>query len=180
MNTNETDDFKITNTDESDWNAIIWLFEKVIRRQAAGVYRVWDKIDEIKLKSDIKNRLHYKIVRNDRIIGIFSVQYSDPFIWRERDKGDAVYLHRIAADPACKGEKQFAKVLNWARRHALDKNLEFIRMDTWADNTKIIDYYKSFGFEFIENYVTPDEPELPLQNRNLNVALLEMNLSKPQ
>jgi hypothetical protein len=49
-------------------------------------------------------------------------------------------------------------------------------MDTWADNYKIIEYYKSFGFVFIENYKTPDTPELPIQNRNLNVALLELAL----
>ena len=50
-------------------------------------------------------------------------------------------------------------------------------MDTLTDNEKIIDYYKSFGFEFIENYKTTNVPELPIQNRNLNVALLEMVLS---
>jgi ribosomal protein S18 acetylase RimI-like enzyme len=47
-------------------------------------------------------------------------------------------------------------------------------MDTWADNERLIDYYKSFGFEFIEYYRTTDAAELPIQNRNLNVALLEM------
>jgi hypothetical protein len=47
-------------------------------------------------------------------------------------------------------------------------------MDTWADNHKIIEYYKSFGFEFIENYKTANAIELPIQNRNLNVALLQM------
>jgi predicted lactoylglutathione lyase len=51
-------------------------------------------------------------------------------------------------------------------------------MDTWADNKKIIDYYKSFGFEFIENYKTTNATELPIQNRNLNVALLEMELNE--
>ncbi len=50
-------------------------------------------------------------------------------------------------------------------------------MDTWADNKKIITYYQSFGFEFVENYKTTDAPELPTQNRNLNVALLEMKVN---
>jgi hypothetical protein len=61
---------------------------------------------------------------------------------------------------------------------ALQNNLKFVRMDTWADNKKIIDYYKSFGFEFIENYKTTNATELPIQNRNLNVALLEMELNE--
>jgi len=67
--------------------------------------------------------------------------------------------------------------LNWAKQFTEENNLKFVRMDTWADNKKIIDYYKSFGFEFIENYKTINAPELPIQNRNLNVALLEMKVS---
>ena len=51
-------------------------------------------------------------------------------------------------------------------------------MDTWADNTKIIAYYKSYGFKFIENYKTTNDSELPIQNRNLNVALLEMDTTE--
>ena len=68
-------------------------------------------------------------------------------------------------------------MLNWAKQFARQNNLKFVRMDTWADNEKIIDYYKLFGFEFIENYKTPNVPELPIQNRNLDVALLEMKLT---
>jgi hypothetical protein len=49
-------------------------------------------------------------------------------------------------------------------------------MDTWADNTNIIDYYKGFGFTFIGNYLTPDSLELPAHNRLLAVALLEIKV----
>ena len=49
-------------------------------------------------------------------------------------------------------------------------------MDTWADNLKIIDYYKSYGFRVIEDYKTSDSKELPEQHRNLNVTLLEHSI----
>jgi len=49
-------------------------------------------------------------------------------------------------------------------------------MDTWAANPTIIDYYKSFGFAFIENYTTPNSEELPVHNRNLALTLLEYQL----
>jgi ribosomal protein S18 acetylase RimI-like enzyme len=89
-------------------------------------------------------------------------------------------LHRIVVNPNFKGQKQFEKVLNWAKQFAMQNNLRYVRMDTWADNKKIIDYYRSFGFEFIENYKTTNAPELPLQNRNLNVALLELELKSSE
>jgi hypothetical protein len=68
------------------------------------------------------------------------------------------------------------KILNWIVEFANGNGLKYIRMDTWADNPNIIDYYKSYGFQFLENYTTPDIPELPDQHRNLKVALLEMKL----
>ena len=46
-------------------------------------------------------------------------------------------------------------------------------MDTWGNNPNIVDYYKSFDFQFIENYTTPNSPDLPMQHRNLYLALLE-------
>ena len=147
-----------------------------MKLQGRNGYKVWEDIDKAGLEKDMESGLQYKIVLDNDILCIFSIQYHDPFIWRDRDRNDAVYLHRIVVNPNFKGQKQFQKVLDWAKDFAQSKGLQFVRMDTWADNLKIIEYYKSFGFVFIENYKTPDAPELPVQNRNLNVALLELKL----
>ena len=155
---------------------ILWLFEQAMNLQGKNGYKVWNNLDKIALEKDIENGLQYKIVSNEDIICVFSIQYNDPFIWRERDKNDAIYLHRIVVHPDFKGQRQFEKVLNWAKEFAKQNNQKFVRMDTWAENSKIIDYYKSFGFEFIAYYKTGNESELPVQNRNLDVALLEMTL----
>jgi len=145
--------------------------------QSQKNYKVWDAIDLDRLKKDIRDNLQYKIVYNNTILCIFSIQFRDPYIWRDRDRSDAIYLHRIVVNPLYKGQNQFLKVLTWAQEFARSKKLDFIRMDTWADNQKIINYYRSFGFQFVENYKTPDTPELPVQNRNLNVALLEIKVN---
>ena len=171
-----TGNFKIVNTTREDLDKILWLFEQAMDLQGKNGYKVWSGIDKTALEKDIENGLQYKVVRDNDILCIFSIQHSDPLIWRDRDQNDAIYLHRIVVNPNFKGQRQFEKVLTWAKQFARQKNLKFVRMDTWADNEKIIDYYKSFGFEFIENYKTTDAPELPIQNRNLNVALLEMVL----
>lgn len=172
----ETGNFKIINTTKEDLDKIEWLFEQAMNLQGKNGYKVWSSIDKEALEKDIDNRLQYKIQRDNDILCIFSIQHNDPFIWRDRDRQDAIYLHRIVVNPDFKGQRQFEKVLNWATQFARQNELKFIRMDTWADNQKIIDYYKTFGFEFIEYYKTTDAPELPIQNRNLHVALLEMTL----
>jgi ribosomal protein S18 acetylase RimI-like enzyme len=177
MPADKTENIKIVNTTREDLDTIFYLFEQVMELQGKNGYRVWDNIDKTGLEKDIEKRLQYKILRGNDILCIFSVQYNDPFIWRDRDKDDAIYLHRIVVNLKFKGQKQFEKVLNWSKEFARQNNLKFVRMDTWADNKKIIDYYKSFGFEFIENYKTGNLSGLPTQNRNLNMALLEMKLN---
>lgn len=178
MDEGKTDDIKIINTTHDDYDKIFWLFKKAMQLQGKNDYKVWNSIDEAALKKDITNKLQYKILKENDIICVFSIQYNDPFIWRNRDKNDAIYLHRIVVHPKFKGQRQFEKVLNWAKQFALQNNLQFVRMDTWADNEKIINYYKSFGFDLIENYKTPNADELPIQNRNLNVVLLELKLNR--
>ena len=92
------------------------------------------------------------------------------------DDGNSIYLHRIVVNPRFKGQKLFGTILEWAIDHAGAKRLQSIRMDTWASNEKIIDYYKTFGFSFVETFTTPDTEELPQHNRKLALALLEYNL----
>ncbi|WP_308993730.1 GNAT family N-acetyltransferase [Mariniflexile litorale] len=172
----QQDNEKIINTTMDDFPAVLWLFEEAMKLQGQNGYKVWKTLDKAGLVNDIQHNLQYKIVSRNDILCVFSVQLNDPLIWHNRDQNDAIYLHRIVVNPNHKGQKQFEKVMNWAIKYARQHNLKFIRMDTWADNGKIIDYYQSFGFRFIENYRTTNAPELPIQNRNLNVALMEITI----
>ncbi|MEO5777303.1 MAG: GNAT family N-acetyltransferase [Flavobacterium sp.] len=166
--------YNIVNTNYNDLEMICWMFEEAIAYQKRNKYKGWDSYDKIFLENEISKLLQFKIVTNDSsILCIFSVCFNDPLIWREKDKGTSIYLHRITVNPKFKGQKQFEKVLNWAIEYAQKNNLDTIRMDTWAENTTIIEYYKSYGFQFLENYKTTNTKELPIQHRNLNVALLE-------
>ncbi len=167
----------ISQTSTADLPVVLWLFDQVKALQGKGGYKVWQEIDRKSLEKDIQNGLQYKIVKNKEIVCVFSIQLSDPFIWREKDQNDALYLHRIVVNQKYKGEKQFGKILEWAKQYALTSGLKYLRMDTWADNQQLINYYKSFGFVFIENYKTADLLELPAQNRDLEVALLELKLT---
>jgi ribosomal protein S18 acetylase RimI-like enzyme len=173
---NSTNDIEIVHTTREDLDTVFLLFKQVTQVQARDGYKVWSSVDKETLERDVEKRCQYKIVKGDDILCLFTVLLSDPFIWRARENGDAIYLHRIVANPDFKGQKQFEKVLAWAIQYARQNAIKFIRMDTWADNEKLIGYYRSFGFEFIENYKTPDIPELPRPNRNLDHALLELKV----
>lgn len=168
--------FQIKNTTLKDLPFIYELFDLSVKYQEARGFPTWKNYDKGALTQDIQNKEQYKVVLDTQIGIVFSVRYADKVIWREMDQSDAIYLHRIVVNPAFKGQKLFGEILSWATNHAKQKKLGFVRMDTWATNEKIIEYYKSFGFKFIGNYTTPDTPELPQHNRNLALALLELKL----
>ena len=168
-----TDQYQIQTTETKDLEFIFTLFDQSISYQQKNGYPDWKNYDRNAIISDMENKNQYKIIV-DSVRGIvFSVAYTDKLIWRERDKGDAIYLHRIVVNPACKGRKLFGVIADWAVNHVKQSGLSFIRMDTWAANENIIRYYESFGFIIIENYTTPDTQELPVHNRNLAMTLLE-------
>ena len=164
---------RVENTKASELSFIYQLFDQSVIYQEKHGYPVWRNYDKDAILRDIENQNQYKVIVDLEIGIVFSVAYTDKVIWRERDKGDAVYLHRIVVNPNCKGRKLFGVVLEWAKKHIHEKGLSTIRMDTWATNSSIINYYKTFGFVVVENYTTPNTTELPVHNRNLALTLLE-------
>jgi len=168
--------FIITNATINDLPSIYQLFEEAIAFQKVNNYIGWNNYDKEFIRSDIVSGLLYKMTDATEIICIFSTCYTDELIWREKEKGDAIYLHRIVLNQKFKGNKMFQRILDWAINFARSRQLKHVRMDTWADNEKIISYYKSYGFRFIENYTTPGTDNLPIQHRNLKVALLELDI----
>ncbi len=168
--------FKIQNTSPEDLPFIYQLFDQSILYQESKGYPVWKNYDKNALFRDVENKNQYKIVIDSQIAMVFSVCYADKVIWREREQGDAVYLHRIVVNPNFKGQRLFEKILNWSIDHAKERKLCFVRMDTWASNPTIINYYVGFGFAYLGNFTTPDTDELPVHNRKLQLALLEMKV----
>ena len=170
--------YQIKNTTSSDLQFVYELFDSSIIYQEKKGYPVWKNYDKSALVSDMNNKNQYKIIVDDQIAMVYSVCYADKILWRQMEKGDAIYLHRIVVNPAFKGQRLFGLILEWALQQAKSKGLKFIRMDTWADDPNIINYYKGFGFYFIEDFNTPDNSELPVHNRNVPLALLEYELTE--
>ena len=165
--------YEVRNTEISELTQIFDLFNHSIIYQEKHGYPAWKNYDKNAIIKDIENKNQYKVVIDTKPAIVFSVCYSDTVIWRHFEKGDSIYLHRIVVNPDFKGQKLFGIIVDWSIKHCQQKGLKNIRMDTWASNPTIINYYKTFGFNFVESYTTPDSEELPVHNRNLELTLLE-------
>jgi ribosomal protein S18 acetylase RimI-like enzyme len=166
----------IQNTTLSDLEDIYSFFDHSIAYQEKHGYPSWRNYDRNAVVKDLESKNQYKVVVAGRTAIVFSVCYTDKIIWRHWDKGDAVYLHRIVVNPDFKGQKLFGAILDWAVEHCRHKNFSSVRMDTWAANPRIVEYYKGFGFHVVEDFTTPDTEDLPVHNRNLALTLLEYTI----
>lgn len=165
---------RIINTTHEDLDLVYWLFDQAILYQQQHGYPAWRGYEKNALSTEVEQLLQYKVVQNPHVLAIFSVSYSDPATWGEWDTGQALFLHRVITHPQFKGQCIFEKVLNWALQTAKEKRLDYIRIDTWTDNPAIIAFYEGYGFHVVAARVTPDTPELPAQNRNLRVTLMQV------
>ncbi len=169
---------EIIHTELNDLDFSRWLLEEANAYQTKNGYSTWTNFDMELIRNEINSKSQYKIIIENEIACIFSIVYSDKPLWKEMENGDALYLHRIIVNPKHKGKRLFGNILDWSVQVVNNKGLNFIRMDTWADNPTLIHYYKTFGFQFIKNITTSNEPELAPQYRNKFLALMEYEVRK--
>lgn len=117
---------------------------------------------------------HFMGLRDDgACAGFFSVTLSDKAIWRERDRDDAIYIHRMCVNPRVRGARFSAEVLRWARGYAVAHAREFVRMDTWADNERLIAYYQACGYHLVGWQPIGHDPSLSSHYHGITLALFE-------
>jgi ribosomal protein S18 acetylase RimI-like enzyme len=149
------------------WNAALsW-------QKSAGL-PLWPPYPSEMIRAEILSGLHFSVFLPDgALAGYFSLALSDELIWEERERADAIYVHRMCVNPMCKGRKMAASVLTWAYGFATGAGRKFVRMDTWADNQRLLNYYIACGFRHLRNRQLAIVPGLPPHYKNANLALFE-------
>jgi GNAT superfamily N-acetyltransferase len=134
----------------------------------------WGVFPEARISDEIKAGLHFSARMPDGALsGFFSIALSDEPIWGTAEQGDAIYIHRVCVNPERKGNNLSVSVLEWAHGYASSLGRKFIRMDTWADNKRLLQFYIDCGFHYIADRQLGDAPELLPHYRNIKLALFE-------
>jgi len=135
--------------------------------------RVWPAFDDQSILADVAAERVFCVFRGEALAGVFTMVDADPIIWGELERGAHLYLHRIARAAGCTVNGLFDVVLRWARLVAQSLGKEGIRMDTWASNAALIEYYKRHGFILIDRRTMPQGCDLPPHYYGTELALLE-------
>ena len=161
-----------------DLDIIFDLYDKAIEYQKKVFDKHWLGFDRELVNREIAEGRLWKIVEDDNIACIYSVAYEDPIIWGEDSGVSAMYIHRIVTNPQFRGRAYVRTITDWAKRHAAESGLRFVRMDTWGDNLKLRDYYVGCGFEY-KGVVWPEESlTLPRHYSGISLGLFEIDLSR--
>ncbi len=167
---------QIMNSTIADIPVMLELYDIAREYQKEKSMRHWLSFDPVLLKKEIEERRQWKIVEEDIITCIFLTAYEDPFIWGEKNNDPAIYLHRIVTNPLYRGNNYVMKIIEWAKKHAADMGKKFIRVDTWGDNPKLIDYYIKCGFNFL-GIITPEATDkLPEHYSCISLSLFEIEV----
>ncbi|HEU5168338.1 MAG TPA: GNAT family N-acetyltransferase [Chitinophagaceae bacterium] len=170
---------KISSCVLTDSENILSLYQSARDLQTQKGMVVWPIYEKDFIEKEIKEQRQWKLVIDDTIACNWGVTFSDKEIWGEKDKNDAIYIHRIVTNPNFRGNRYVDRIVNWAKGYATQRGKQFIRLDTLGNNTKLIEHYTSAGFQFLGIFELTDTSNLPGHYQvEPNCCLFEIDLTK--
>lgn len=128
-------------------NSARWLNSNGIYQWEPGHFNREQVIKFVKDGADI-----YLAEFNNEIVGTYALTWADPFIWKELDNENSGYIHRLAVNRDFKGLGIGYQLLENAEQQIRQKGKTYIRLDCMADNPRLNQYYKDYGFTFVRRY----------------------------
>ena len=161
----------------SDIDQIFELYEVATRFQKTKFSVHWPPFERSMVAQEIAEGRQYKLLDNGQTAAVWALAFSDPLIWKGKDQDRALYIHRIATNPAFRGRQLVKKIVDWAIQYARENNIDYVRMDTVGNNRGLIDYYQRCGFTFLGLDQLEDTDGLPAHYDKAVVSLFEIALS---
>lgn len=144
---------------------------RAIQRWEGG--SIWPEFSDASILADVERGRLFRVMDAGALVGVFSVAYDDAPIWGELERGEHVYLHRIARAEAYPGRGLVRTVLRWARAHCRACGRKGLRLDTWASNAALVAFYERQGFRVVAQRRMDVDPRLPSHYHGNEYALLE-------
>ena len=160
----------------TDINTIFTFYEDAVAYQKTKFNKHWLPFDRGMVEREVANGLQWKIMEGDQVACVFAIAFEDPFIWAEKNKDPAIYIHRIVTHSAFRGGGYVKTIIEWAKQYSKENDKRFIRMDTWGDNEELINYYVKCGFDYLGT-ITPQATEnLPKHYSSIFLSLFEIKV----
>lgn len=166
----------IVNCTIADIPLMLTFYDRARDLQKEKSNHHWLSFDPALLKIEIEENRQWKILEGNEMACIFMTAFDDPYIWGERNNDPSIYIHRIITHPGYRGNNYTQKIIDWAKEQGRKLGKKFIRMDTWGDNQKLIDYYTGCGFHYLETVTPESTTDLPPHYSCISLSLFEIEI----
>ena len=167
---------EILNSSAADIDTIFEFYDIAIEHQKKVFNKHWQGFSLDLVKQEVAEGRQYKIVVDGKVASIFAVTFNDPEIWKEKDKDPSIYIHRIVSHPDFKGFGFVNVIIDWVKAYAKAKQIKYVRMDTWADNDKLLAYYTGCGFSHVGLIKITPNSGLPKHYEGISLNLFEIEV----
>lgn len=167
----------IKNSVDKDVETIFTFYDYAIAYQKTKFNKHWQGFDVGLVQTEIAENRQFKMIKDDEVVAIFAITFNDPIIWGEKDNDLAIYIHRIVTHPNYRGNNFVKEIVVWAKEYCKEKNKNFIRLDTWGDNEKLIQHYQQCGFTFLGLSPEMKSDSLPKHYDSLKLSLFEIKIN---
>ena len=151
------------------------MFDEAAAFQQRISEQRWMGFEAERLESEIDREQIWKLVDGDQIACVFVWVTSDEQIWENSENDRAIYLHRIAVTEQYRGKGCMQAILEWSKSLCVERGWDFIRVDTWARNEKLVGYYIQCGFRYVREIDPADIEGLPA-HYGQPLALLQLDV----
>jgi GNAT superfamily N-acetyltransferase len=162
--------------DQRCFDDVYGLLSAARKWHLATAREVWPAIEPEAVSTDIDAGRVFVFSKDEECLATVTITDADPLIWDDVEV-PAFYLHKLASKRDRAGEGIGSFVLNWAKRHALEHRKQFLRLDTWATNLRLKNYYESQGFAHVRTVFFSKNSPLPDPYRGSSMNLFEMPLT---
>lgn len=135
---------------------------------------VWPEFARDMVAQELAGGRQWKLLVGEDIACVWAITFDDPQIWGSRNADPAVYIHRIATNPAFRGLGFVKDIVQWAKDYARQHQKEFVRLDTVGENHGLIAHYTACGFTYLGLTALTNTDGLPAHYHNATVSLFEL------
>jgi len=167
---------EIINSTPEDIETIFKLYHEGTAYQKKVAKKHWKGFEPALVELEIRENRQWKIIVNGQIACVFAITFNDPFIWQEKDRDPAIYIHRIATHPLFRSRSFVKHIIDWAKEYAKNNGKSFIRMDTGSGNDKLNNYYINCGFTYLGIVNLGDTENLPEHYKKGSSSLFEIKI----
>ncbi len=167
---------QIINSTEADVDTIFTFYDHAIAYQKTKFNKHWQGFELDLVEKEIAENRQWKIVEDGEIVCVFAITFNDAIIWGKKDEQPSIYIHRIVTHPNYRGKNYVTLIVEWAKKYGAENNRQFIRLDTWGDNEKLIKHYTNCGFTFLGLSPVMKSDTLPKHYDSLQLSLFEIEI----